>query len=412
MKITYTVIIVLLITILNISFGQKISYTSSFKFIEWDIPNPSDYGLNNTVITDVDEAADGRLFLAALRNEGVPASLATVRTKGNLISKKSSGGSLAPYPSLSWYNNTTDCDNNIINVIRISIKCNHLFLVDFGIKDGFEGERVCPSKLLVFDLENDRLVRRVIIPSNVVDNKNGSGLLVTSIVDIQDCSCINNSIIYMADVANYGLVIYNGYSNDFCRIESDCMKPTHSNFTINNESVYLEDGILDLYFSALAGNKICKIDKSTLKKCSKLSNNDANLATKVVGTLSGQTGPIASYRNAIFFSNIPETSILCADTTKKFDPSNSEVIVQDPENLQFISGLKFISHKGEKHGRHFLEEKILGVSNRFQHYFNNNYNFSEINFRVFEVDIKEIKKHTHCLNSNHHSHKPGHYYFS
>ncbi|KAG5332390.1 MRJP2 protein, partial [Acromyrmex heyeri] len=281
------------------------------------------------ILFDVDEASDGRIFVIIVRDKGVPASIATISNK-----RGPGGPLLSPYPNWSWYNDTTDCNNNIISVLRISIKCNHLFALDFGrkdFKDGFQGDKVCPPKLLIFNLENDMLVDRITIPSNIADNKNGRGLLATPLAYIRDCRRIDNATVYMSDVVDFGLVIYNKYSG-FCRIESDFMKPTHPNFTIENESFYLEDGIVDLFYAPLAGNRILKMNKHTLRKCSKLSNSEANRLTKVAGILSGQTGPIASQGNVIFFSNIPETSILCADTTKKFDPSNSLYVYSSYNN--------------------------------------------------------------------------------
>jgi len=49
----------------------------------------------------------------------------------------------------------------------------------------------------------------------------------------------------MADVEGFGLVIYNKKSG-FCRIESNYMKPTNPNFTIENQSFNLADGPLGL----------------------------------------------------------------------------------------------------------------------------------------------------------------------
>ncbi|XP_018313752.1 LOW QUALITY PROTEIN: major royal jelly protein 1-like [Mycetomoellerius zeteki] len=349
-----------------------------------------DYDFRNIILFDVDKAPDGRIFVTAVRDKGVPASLMTISNE-----RGPGGPLLSPYPNWSWYNDTTDCDNNII-----SIKCNRLFILDFGIKNGFEGERVCPQKLLIFDLEYDMPVENIRIPSHIANNKNGIGLLATVVADVQDCSRIDDATVSMADVAGYGLVTYNRHSG-FCRIESDFMKPTHPYFTIENESFYLEDGILglttinkNLLYAPLAGNRIFKMNKHTLKKCSKLSNSKANKLTKVAGILSGQTGPIASYGNVIFFSNIPETSILCADTTKKFDPSSSMVIAQDSEKLQFPSGMKAITDI----------EKVLVLTNRFQH----DLTFNETNFRILSLNKEEIEK-ANCFVSNHHGHKRGYY---
>ncbi|XP_018313753.1 major royal jelly protein 1 [Mycetomoellerius zeteki] len=393
--------------IANISFGVKLEDRYEWKYVDYvwnnfqrqEVIKSDNYDPSKNILFDVDEASDGRVFVTVVRDKGVPASVMTVSDE-----RGPGGPLLSPYPNWSWYNDTTDCNNNII-----SIKCNHLFVLDFGRKDGLQGDKVCPSKLLIFNLENDMLVDRIIIPSNIADNKNGRGLLVTPLAYVRDCSRIDDATVYMSDVIGFGLVIYNRYLG-FCRIESDFMKPTHPNFTIENESFYLEDGILglatiheNLFYAPLAGNRIFKMNKHTLRKCSKLSNSEANRLTKVANILSGQTGPIASYGNVIFFSNIPETSILCADTTKKFDPSSSVVIAQNSEKLQFPGGLKVIRHK-ERKVREHKEGKILIATNRLQCVFNNNLNLNEINFRILQLNIMKIKNERKCFDSNHHGH--------
>ncbi|KYN38562.1 Major royal jelly protein 2 [Trachymyrmex septentrionalis] len=390
--------LIVLLVIANKSFGVKLEDRYKWKYIDYmwnnlqkqEVIKSDNYDPIKNILFDVDEAPDGRVFVTILRDKGVPASVATISNE-----RGPGGPLLSPYPNWSWYNDTTDCNNNIISVLRISIKCNHLFALDFGKKDGLQGDRICPPKLLIFNLENDMLVDHVTIPSNIADNKNGRGLLATPLAYVRDCRRIDNAIVS----------IFSDFTR-FCRIESNFMKPTHPNFTIENESFYLEDSIVDLFYAPLAGNRILKMNKHTLRKCSKLNNSEANRLTKIVGILSGQTGPMASQDNVIFFSNIPETSILCADTTKKFDPSNSVIIAQNSKKLQFPGGLKVIRHKERKVRKH-KEGKLLIATNRLQRVFNNNLNLNETNFRILELDIIKIKK-TKCFDSNYHGHKPEH----
>lgn len=50
----------------------------------------------------------------------------------------------------------------------------------------------------------------------------------------------------MADTEGVGLAVWQPYSNAFCRFESDCMKPTDTDFTIDGSSFSLADGILGM----------------------------------------------------------------------------------------------------------------------------------------------------------------------
>lgn len=59
--------------------------------------------------------ADGRWFVTAVRDTGVPASLMTVSDKVG-----PGGPLLKPYPNWLWYDKNVKC-NGIISVYRVSV---------------------------------------------------------------------------------------------------------------------------------------------------------------------------------------------------------------------------------------------------------------------------------------------------
>lgn len=91
-------------------------------------------------------------------------------------------------------------------------------------------------------------------------------------------------------------------------------------FAIVNISIA---NVLDLFYTPLAGNSMYKMDMCNKQKCSELNETEADKLTKLAGTLAGQTAAIASEQGAVFFSNIPETSILCQDSAKEFNSTNT-----------------------------------------------------------------------------------------
>ncbi|XP_018313754.1 major royal jelly protein 3 [Mycetomoellerius zeteki] len=392
--------VISILTIVTVSFSINLKNVYDWQYVDflWDSENQRNdainsgkYNPNSCVLYDVDEAQDGRIFVTSVREQGVPASLMVVSDETG-----PGGPLLDPYPSWSWYNEN-DC-NGIISVYRVSIKCNHIFVLDCG-KVGVNA--VCPPQLLIFDLENNMLVKRIDIPPHIANNKNGTGLLVTPLAYVRDCKYISDATVFMADVEGYGLAIYNE-NIGFCRIESNYMKPTDANFTIENQSFYLEDGILgltiiyeQLYYAPLAGKEIYKMDLCNLhQECLKLNNlklsqSEVDKLTQLAGTLSGQTGPIASKQCAIFFSNIPKTSILCQDTGTEFHSTNTEVIAQNSELLQFASGMKVVNHG----------KCLMVLTNRFQRVFTNTLNLNETNFRILAMNIEEIRDETNCFAS-------------
>ncbi|XP_020291294.1 major royal jelly protein 3-like [Pseudomyrmex gracilis] len=357
-----------------------------------------DYNKTSIILYDVDIADDGRMFVTSIRNEGVPASVMTVTDQMG-----EGGPLLSPYPDWSWYKNnenTTDCNGKIIiSVFRVFIKCNHIFVLDCG-KIG--EEKVCPARLLIFDLYTNLLVKLVIIPDNVATNENGIGLLVTPVVYARDCIDItNNAIVYMADTEGHGLVTWNARESTIHRTESNYMKPNalDSTFTIANNSFFLDDGILgltlmknDLYYADLAGTNMYKINSTLLQDS--LSSNETDASTVHAGILQGQTGPIASKECAIFFSNIPQTSILCADSSKPINFNNTEVVLDSEEDLQFPSGLKVIT-------RRFFDgsNQLIALTNRYQVNNNGISNLNETNFRIISINLDDVKKETNCFAS-------------
>jgi len=48
---------------------------------------------------------------------------------------------------------------------------------------------------LIFNLENNRLIERILIPSHIANNENGVGLLVTPLVYVRDCKHINDATV-------------------------------------------------------------------------------------------------------------------------------------------------------------------------------------------------------------------------
>jgi len=389
--------VVLILTIATISFGVKLNVVREWKFVDfvWDSEDQRELAINSgnydnisCILFDVDKAPDGRLFVTSVRGKGVPASLMTVSDK-----EGPGGPLLRPYPSWSFNNN--GC-NGIISVYRVSIKCGRLYVLDCG-KIG--KKQLCSPKLLIFNLYDNTLIDNIKIPDKVANNGSGFGLLVTPLVYVPDCSRIYDAIIFIADVEGYGLVTYNKQSG-FRRIESYTMNPTDPYFNIAGYNFTLNDGILplttihkDLYYTALGGNEMYKIGIDNLKK--DLSNREFDKQTQMVATLSGQTGPMASKDCAIFYSNMPDTSILCADATKGFTSNNAVVIAKDEEKLQFPSGMKI-------HGK-----KLLALTNRYNRVATNTSDIHEINYRIVEMDIGEIQKKTNCFAScNHIDHNP------
>ncbi|XP_018396175.1 PREDICTED: major royal jelly protein 1-like [Cyphomyrmex costatus] len=323
----------------------------------------------------------GRVFMSIpkIGGPGTPVSLTIVTNETG-----SGGPLLRPYPDWSWYNNNSMC-NGIINVYKLHIECNHIFVMDNG--QSRETEQICDPKLLIFDLKNDMLVKTIYIPPHIANNKTGFGLLMDPLVYVPNKECtrfLDEMIVFVADTVGFGLVVYDSSTERMCRVESDYMKPTDANFVINDQNVTYVRGIFsltiisnELYYAPIAGNEIYKIKIKTLLECP--NREKANKQTKLVKELSSQTIDISSTKHYIFYSDSRTNSLVGTNSCTKSN-NNTVILAQDDEKLQVISSIEIISYWNQ----------LIGHSNRFQKYATDTYNLSDINFHYFEMDLAAI----------------------
>lgn len=112
------------------------------------------------------------------------------------------------------------------------------------------GKSVCPSKVLIFDLHDDRLMHKYVIPADQAVFGNAS--LVTPIVEVGK-TCLDATL-YVADVEQNAIVVYNLRENRSFRLintPGNAFGPDQEamNITIAGESFDLTDGTLGMSLS-------------------------------------------------------------------------------------------------------------------------------------------------------------------
>ncbi|XP_011694431.1 PREDICTED: major royal jelly protein 3-like [Wasmannia auropunctata] len=374
------------------SFGIKVDFKKEWKYVdfEWDSPeqkidaiNSGRYDPTKCLLYDVDKARDGRLFVTAPREMG-PDSPATLATVTNQIGP--GGPILRPYPDWSFHDSSCE-PNTIVNVNRVYIQCNHIFVLDNG-KIG--PKQVCNPKVLIFDLKDDTLVKTINIPLHIATNRMGSGYLVTPVVYVPGkCSrLLDEAIIIMAEMQGYGLVVYDSSTKRMCRIEADNMKPTDTFYSINGYNITYVGGPLgvtiigdELYYSSISGHEIYKIKIKQVLQCPNKAK--ANKQIKLALELPSQVTALASVKETIFYHLINNVSIAGTNFCKKCNKKTVEII-RSPEKLQSTTGLKYSP----------IRDQLLGLADNFQRFVLGNVNINEINAHYFEIDVAEIREKT------------------
>lgn len=120
-------------------------------------------------------------------------------------------------------------------------------MVDTGIASG---SRICPMKIVAFDLRKDELVHSYTIPEDQTES--GNAQYVNPAVEVGE-SC-DDTYVYVADIIKHGVLVYNLRENRSWRINNTRSNafgddPEARNLNIAGESVTLNDGILGMSLS-------------------------------------------------------------------------------------------------------------------------------------------------------------------
>lgn len=91
----------------------------------------------------------------------------------------------------------------------------------------------------------------------------------------------------------------------------------------------------------------------------------------------------------MFFQLAEFTALACWNIERPFVPENVVVLAQDPETLQYISGIKILTNA-------LGEEEVWFNTNRLQKTINNSRNINEINFRLIHGKVEDLIKGTRC----------------
>ncbi|XP_053994820.1 uncharacterized protein LOC128885082 [Hylaeus volcanicus] len=404
--------ILLIVSISGTRTYEKLRSIHAWKRLEYAFPNElarqnaiksGEFVPGAAVPIDVDVYNGGhqsRIFVTTPRIEnGIPATL------GCVIDDQTLDGNpmIAPYPN--WgYNSLGNCDS-ITSVYRMKIdECGRLWVLDTGkVGDNY----VCRPQILVFSLETNELISRYRFPR---DQYKDDSLYVTVAVDVRDPhqQC-KDTFAYIADVTGFALIVYDYRNSRSWKIVNNLFYPypPYGTFDIRGETFDLMDGILGLalgpmhhgdrtlYFHSLASRVESWVPTSVIRNHTMFDGNaEASARSFVPFTLerSSQSAAQAMDRNGVlFYGLLSELSIGCWNSKSypEYGGSHNEVVVTDPETLQFPAGMKIITSKNDR-------QEIWVLTASFQKYMTGSLNSNETNFRILAGFVEELVRGTKC----------------
>lgn len=405
--------ILLLLTIVNLQALEKLKIIYSWKSLDFVFPSEharlaaiksGNFIPGSPLPIDVD-VYNGELkstvFIAIPRfQDGVPLTLGYVTDEVSL-----DGNTLiAPYPNWS-YNDAGNCAS-IISVYRMQIdECDRLWVLDTG---KLKSKQVCPPKLHVFSLRDNKLITLYRFPEH--QYKDEDSLFVTVAIDVRDTT--NNckdTFAYIADVTGFALIVYDFRNSRSWRINNNLFYPypPYGTFNIKGDTFDLMDGILGLalgpiqngdrilYFHSLASRVESWVPTSVIRNYTLFHENPEAAARSFVPfeheRSSQSVAQAMNHDGVLFYGLLSDLAIGCWNSKHypQFEGKNNEIIVRNPETLQFPSGLKIITSKKGK-------QELWVISVSFQKYMSGTLHSNETNFRIQAGFVDELVRGTKC----------------
>ncbi|EDV56656.1 protein yellow [Drosophila erecta] len=342
------------------------------------------------------EVAGHRLFVTLPRwRDGVPASLAYL----DLNDTSSKGPALKPFPSWQAHN-LQEAEPELVSPFRVRAdRCGRLWVLDSRISGVLEDTKIYgAAQLLVYDLHNDDLLRRHVLPAGQL--KQGS-LLANLAVEDSDCE---NTFAYAADLGSPGLVVYSWQDQESWRVQHHFFHPDPmaGNFSINgiefqwDDGLYgqalskpLESGYSTLYFHPLCSTTEFSVDTAVLRNKTLATSPMIYREFKVLGSRGPNTQAGAEFLDpdtGVLFYALPNLNeVACWRTATDFSHSSQSRVYMSNETLVFPSDIKVDDQK-----------RLWVLSNQLPVFIYDELYPGSINFRILTASVKEAIENTAC----------------
>ncbi|XP_046806002.1 protein yellow [Lucilia cuprina] len=389
--------------------GKNLEFAFPSESVRNAALNSGQYDPDHPIPIDVDvyypqNSDEPTVFITIPRfGSGVPYSLATLTDV-----QRPNGSEFQPYPDYSWHSSHgQDCDG-LTSVYRIQIDaCGRMWILDSG---EIEFVQHCQPQVVVYDIKTGTMVHRYRLPPKVF--RTGVSRFVTPLVDIDDpppLGTCSKAFVYMADATGTSLIVYDVVNDDSWRIENRYTfpDPDFSKHTIAGESFELLDGVFGLsmtprglglrrllYFHALSNDAQVAVPLDVINNSSNFGFGLASSLDefKLLGHRGVQCAASAMSANGFLLCGFLEPIALIGwNIRTPYTPRNRMILAENPETLQFISGLKVIRNPRGK-------EEVWMLSNRLQKTFSGTTDFTEINYRIQKCGMDELLLGKQCRN--------------
>ncbi|KAK3596778.1 hypothetical protein CHS0354_038780 [Potamilus streckersoni] len=304
---------------------------------------------------------------------GVPATLNRVVRNGT--GNGSQGAILEPYPSWEM-NKLGDCRFlQYAQSMEIDPNTGWMWIIDAGRInllpiDGSSPQNLCPAKLVIFDIDNNRVVRSYEFPNEVVNRS--SNFLNDIVLDYLDGQV---RFVYMTDTLDAKIVVYDYITNSSYMIQHPSMLggkdfPVAG---INVNGIALSYDFTTLFFCPLSSLNLYKVPTSTLR-----TRGDFNSTVVNMGQRRAQAGGMVAGQRNIYYGALFQNGVDRLPVEASSAANSSNVITRNG-SLIWVDTLAFDG------------EYLWFVENNFSEFRlgKMKFNSSELNMRIWKVYVGE-----------------------
>lgn len=341
-----------------------------------------------------------KLFITIPRRRlGVPSTLNYVLLKG----PERHNVPLRPYPNwdINLYPDTSGNGDNFVSVYRIAIDvCDRMWFVDTGIVETLGNRTVVkPHQIIIINLQNDQIIHRYNLPSNVLTP---ATILASLTIDTTKGNC-GDAYAYFPDLAGYGVVVYSLQQNHAWRVSHNYffVEPLAGEFLIAGHSFQWNDGVFsvelsdvkrdgfrDMYFHSMAGTHMYRVSTRILRNETLATRSFHGDDFVIIGDRGPQsqtsTADIHKSSGTMFLGLVNQNALGCWNIHNNINTIS--IVQKDDDRMIYPSDVKISG------------DRVYVLTNTMPEFLYGRLDYDKTNFRVWSNGVKSAIQGTMCQN--------------
>ncbi|XP_076670211.1 L-dopachrome tautomerase yellow-b [Andrena cerasifolii] len=306
---------------------------------------------------------------------------------------------LIPYPSWEAHQYKAGSVPEIISTFRIRVdRCERLWVLDTGFTDILDRpEQQAPPSLIIYDLRNDRMMRKFVIPE---DQRTADSLFAN--IAVEDYSC-EDTYAYLGDLGGPGLVVYSWKMDKSWLVKHPSFHPDPQGGEFNVSGISFQwtdglfgmalaptgDGYSTIYFHPLSSSMEFSVTTKLLRDPKRATSSDNLNEFHALGSRGHNGQSSVSFLDpdtgVLFYALTNLNAIACWKPQKTFTIQQQDLIYMDNVTMVFPNDLKI-----DRNGN------IWVLSDRLPAFMYSHLDPEDYNFRILTGSSRDAIENTVC----------------